>query len=934
MIKVSKKTRRLVSRGMLTTTIATGVAPVVSPFVSFAEQESSVSGVTFEKNKGLKIAIISDTHIFPEEYVGNEGPNYLKYVSSDRKMLKESERILDSSINRILKSDAEIVLIPGDLTKDSEVKAHEILAREIEKLEKAGKEVFVINGNHDINAPDAEKFIAVEGDENDPNRTDRVEKLDGIKASEFEKLYAKYGFDDQNLIANDPNSTSYVARLKPGYRLIAMDTGIYGDNKSDQSTAGKLQEDTRLKWILDQIKEANKAGDTVIGMSHHGIVEHFNGQGKMFAPYLVENYEKVSTTLADAGMKYVFTGHFHAQDVAIKKTEAGNTIMDIMTGSSVSYPSPIRFVQIDNDLGKIHIKSERVESIKGVEDFKKYSEDAMRSGVGGMVSSLASDLLIGMIDNKSSSTPNGDEEKIKEVVKEYITQVIDENKDKLDEEINKNPELLSSIDVKSIDDPVIIPGEDGKPPLLKKSQLINYIKAVSEDLKTVEVETSIAKNYKLMDIIENCLIEVYAGDENYSDSMKILKSELQTTPMIQDSLVKILVKNKKELGLVGTLVNEDSMNKLFDKKVSGENTLGQVVGNTFAQVLDGVLTDKTPDNNVAYIGDRVVDSDLGTSTPSITPPTIPSTTPQIIPSKLAGDDRYKTAVEISKEGWNKSDTVFIVSGEDKNLVDGLTATPLASSKDAPILLTKNNSLANDTINEIKRLNSSQVIVIGGQSSISESVVKDIKNINSNIEVKRIAGSNRYETSLNIAKELDKTNDVSKVYIGSGDGESDSLSISPVAGKERAPILLTPKEGPDKNTLEFIKDKAIKDSYFIGGKNKISDSSISKINDIIPNDVSKNRISGKDRQETNARVMEKFYKNTDLNGVAVAKSDQLVDALSVGPLAAKKDIPIILATKTLNKSQEEALNKKKTLKLFEIGGGISSSVLDKIKNLVK
>lgn len=127
---------------------------------------------------------------------------------------------------------------------------------------------------------------------------------------------------------------------------------------------------------------------------------------------------------------------------------------------------------------------------------------------------------------------------------------------------------------------------------------------------------------------------------------------------------------------------------------------------------------------------------------------------------------------------------------------------------------------------------------------------------------------------------------------------------------------------------------IKDSHFIDGKNKISDSSISKINDIIPNDVSKNRISGKDRQETNARVMEKFYKNTDLNGVAVAKSDQLVDALSVGPLAAKKDIPIILATKTLNKSQEEALNKKKTLKLFEIGGGISSSVLDKIKNLVK
>ncbi len=65
-----------------------------------------------------------------------------------------------------------------------------------------------------------------------------------------------------------------------------------------------------------------------------------------------------------------------------------------------------------------------------------------------------------------------------------------------------------------------------------------------------------------------------------------------------------------------------------------------------------------------------------------------------------------------------------------------------------------------------------------------SVVEAIKAVNSKISVQRIGGDTRYQTSINIAKEIDKTNNVSKLYIGAGNGEADSLSIASLAGKEK------------------------------------------------------------------------------------------------------------------------------------------------------
>ncbi|MGX9755615.1 cell wall-binding repeat-containing protein [Clostridioides difficile] len=309
-------------------------------------------------------------------------------------------------------------------------------------------------------------------------------------------------------------------------------------------------------------------------------------------------------------------------------------------------------------------------------------------------------------------------------------------------------------------------------------------------------------------------------------------------------------------------------------------------------------------------------------------------TSNVTVKKLKGADRFETAVKISQSGWTKSDTVVIVNGEDRSMVDGLTATPLASVKNSPILLSSNDKLPQKTVEELKRLNPSKVIVIGGNNSMPNSVVEAIKGINSKISVQRIGGNTRYQTSINIAKEIDKTNNVGKLYIGAGNGEADSLSIASLAGKEKTPIVLTQKDGVDNEAEQFIKSNKVSNVYFIGGVEKISNKAIEQVGKIANKDVSKNRIAGQNRQETNAKVIDKFYSQSKLDGVVVANQDKLIDALAVGPLAAKNNSPVVLATNTLDKSQESLLKNKNSSKLFEVGGGIALSVVDKIKSLIE
>lgn len=300
--------------------------------------------------------------------------------------------------------------------------------------------------------------------------------------------------------------------------------------------------------------------------------------------------------------------------------------------------------------------------------------------------------------------------------------------------------------------------------------------------------------------------------------------------------------------------------------------------------------------------------------------------------KLYGATEYDTAVAVSKKGWpSGSNKVVIVNGDI--IADGIAATPLASTYDAPILIVKKDTLPQVINEELKRLNPEEVIVIGGTSTINNSVYNSIAS-STNAKMSRIWGNDRNETSLKIAQEIDKNHDVNKVFIANGfKGDIDALTIAAKAGEDKQPIILTDKSIIPTDTYNWMKTESLTNAYFIGGPDTLDTEIIHKMADIAKptsGSIYHNRIYGADRHETNAKVMEKFYTQSTLEAVLVARSDKLSDALVAGPLAAKLNSPILInPTNKLSSYHEDNLTQKSANIIYKIGDALSDNVLSEI-----
>ncbi|MBP2662092.1 MAG: cyclic 3,5-adenosine monophosphate phosphodiesterase [Firmicutes bacterium] len=292
----------------------------------------------------VNFAVLSDIHYYAPE-LGTTGSAFETYLAGDRKMLTESHTTLISAIDTVKKSNAEIVLICGDLTKDGELICHQRVADMLSGLTECGKKALVINGNHDIYNPNAYSYSGA-------SQT----RVPTIGPDDFKNIYSEFGY--RQAIATDPNSLSYVVEPVDGLRIIAMDSCKYDANNTLPVTSGALP-DSRLTWIKNQLREAGQQGKMIIGMMHHGIVPHFSAQPDYFPEYILDDYDEVGRSLSELGLQVVFTGHFHAQNIS-RAIFDNNTLLDIETGSLVTYPIPYRFVRLSPDKNRLAITSSRV----------------------------------------------------------------------------------------------------------------------------------------------------------------------------------------------------------------------------------------------------------------------------------------------------------------------------------------------------------------------------------------------------------------------------------------------------------------------------------------------------------------------------------------------------------------------------------------------
>ena len=289
-------------------------------------------------------------------------------------------------------------------------------------------------------------------------------------------------------------------------------------------------------------------------------------------------------------------------------------------------------------------------------------------------------------------------------------------------------------------------------------------------------------------------------------------------------------------------------------------------------------------------------------------------------------DRVGTAINISKKYYNKANTVIVVRHD--LFPDSMTASVLAKLKDAPILLNPTDKLDSRVADEIKRLGAQEVIIVGGQNSVSEKVREDLKAYDADKNVERIAGADRYGTSEMVAKRVvGITGKKNTAVLASGQLFPDALSVGTFASREGYPILLVKKNLIPEEVERAIRDLDINKNYIAGGLDTISRLVEAKLPNVVE------RMAGKTRYETSVAIAKSKFK--DSKEAFIASGEEFADALVISPVSGKYNRPTLLvSTKAANNGPVRSYVKdSKISKLTAIGGQryVPSSI---ISDLIK
>ena len=355
-----------------TTTILRQLAAILTCgfILTACSVEDNASGLSPEEPKSeYNIFVMSDIHVMAPELLVQKGTAFENYTKVDPKLLEESGEVLETVVDVVLEKKPDLVLIPGDLTKDGELVSHKLVVSILERIRTAGIPTIVIHGNHDIDNPEG---VYYQGDQTRPAERTSTEQ--------FAQLYANYGYARPETV-RDPASLSFTCEPLEGLVLICLDSNLYEENqyvergaKANQNqTAGRIREAT-LEWMWQRADAARAAGKQVVAMMHHNAVEHYDGQSKIQSPYVVKDYQKVAEGMMQHDIHLVLTGHQHLQDIAQyrKVTEAKtDSLIDISTGATVSYPNVWRTITVNRDFTRWNVSTGYIKSIPSIADVQQ-----------------------------------------------------------------------------------------------------------------------------------------------------------------------------------------------------------------------------------------------------------------------------------------------------------------------------------------------------------------------------------------------------------------------------------------------------------------------------------------------------------------------------------------------------------------------------------
>ncbi|OLT17832.1 hypothetical protein BJF80_00430 [Serinicoccus sp. CUA-874] len=180
--------------------------------------------------------------------------------------------------------------------------------------------------------------------------------------------------------------------------------------------------------------------------------------------------------------------------------------------------------------------------------------------------------------------------------------------------------------------------------------------------------------------------------------------------------------------------------------------------------------------------------------------------------RVAGANRYDTAVQLSHEQEWSGDTVYLASGS--NLADALGGGAAAAHTEAPMLLTQPTTLPSVTAERLAELAPSRVVVLGGTGAVDDAVLRQAQRLLPAASVERIGGSNRYTTSALIAE--DAFEEASSAVVAAGTAPVDAVAGTQLAADRSAPLLLTRQSCRTSSVDEVYDSLGIGLSRLAGG----------------------------------------------------------------------------------------------------------------------
>ena len=288
------------------------------------------------------------------------------------------------------------------------------------------------------------------------------------------------------------------------------------------------------------------------------------------------------------------------------------------------------------------------------------------------------------------------------------------------------------------------------------------------------------------------------------------------------------------------------------------------------------------------------------------------------PSKrIAGSDRYETGFQITDEfksllGVEKLDAIVVASGV--NFPDALSGSCLAADKVAPIILVNPQDVSRTTQYIKSNLQERGVVyILGGEASVPVELETELAEY----KVERLAGSDRYETNLQILKEVGVRN---TLLICSGKNYADSLAVSSTG----YPIMLVgDKLTESQKRFLFIKNLEI---IIIGGTGAVNQTVENELS-VYDNDIE--RLAGADRFETARLVAEQFF--PDANSAILAFGKNYPDGLCGGPLGYLTQSPILLAAECQEHNADAYAQQLNIESGYVVGG--TAVVSERTQNIV-